>query len=166
MTKVQIDASLSSSTKPRTVSIVSKVSQQHIYDANTIFFNNNDEQQAECEQEQKKSEDEQMNTKSDAPASGTGLGLISLKTIPKLFTNLMLKGGENKKKEIEYAVNENVYEYEEQYNNLEIEELDGLINNLKHELQINDDNVPEQIEKKNYNKDGRSNNYSTCMNKK
>ena len=107
-----------------------------------------------------------MNTKSDAPASGTGLGLISLKTIPKLFTNLMLKGGENKKKEIEYAVNENVYEYEEQYNNLEIEELDGLINNLKHELQINDDNVPEQIEKKNYNKDGRSNNYSTCMNKK
>ena len=169
LTKVQIDTSLSPSTKPRTVSIVSKVSQQHIYDANTIFLNNNSGDQAEPEQQQKSIE----NLPKPEVETGTGLGLISLKTIPKIFTNLIQKSVENKAKTAGCPENEGVDEYiDDSFPNplvdgINLDDLD-VVDELISNLGVSDDNVPVQAEKEeNPSKNSsRDNNYSLCINNK
>lgn len=139
-----------------TVSIISKVSQQHFFDANTIFFETPEPiDPVQLEQP----------VKTDKP---NGLGLINLKTIPKLLTNIMNKSPLSKSKTSNIAesvvlkpdkelpayehnfnnkIDDNASHLESDYANLNIDDLDGLITNLRKEINathIDDENIPLQ----------------------
>ena len=154
MTKYQVETAKPSA-KPRTVSIISKVSHQHIIDANNILFdkNNND-----------------LNPDTAANVSELGGASASIKHSGGLFKSFLShfinkpkqfaaatsidKTSENTNsiqtigqvsnkttlnESVDYILNYQQSEDEEKdYDNLNVQDLDGLISNLKSELNFTD----------------------------
>ena len=151
LTKYQVETA-KPSVKPRTVSIISKVSHQHIIDANNILFNKNNN-------------DLNPETVTNASDLGVASGSISKNSgglfksflshfmnKPKQFaaaasidktsenTNSIQTIGQVSNKttlneSVDYILNYQQSEDEEKdYDNLNVQDLDGLISNLKSEL--------------------------------